>query len=435
MTLRKRFFLTMLVACGATLGLVGTVVYLETRSALGKQFDDTFLERLVHAKPVGFLPGSPALGLCAAAHQLQLIDEAGGVVSACPVTRLPQPLPGAIRDALVTGRALYRAEVEGTPVRMAILPHSRPEEQRRLLIQAGEPLKPLFQARAALKRSFLLAFAGAVIFLVLISYIAVGRAFIDVERVAERARSILRGDLAGRVEGGDADGEMGALVKVVNELFDRVAHAEAAQRRFVADAAREIREPLYRLRDELAGLLPSRQDPAELQEALDRVREDLRSIAELVDGLLLFARVDAGLVKHPDAVTDLSELARAAVESMRDRLARKSLQVETELAPGVVARGSRALLNVVARSFIDNAGRHASPRGRVRVTVQSEDGTARLTAEDDGTQVPVEDLARRFGPGLTLARDIAALHGGSVEVGVSPLGGARLDVRLPLAPP
>ncbi len=111
--------------------------------------------------------------------------------------------------------------------------------------------------------------------------------------------------------------------------------------------------------------------------------------------------------------------------------------------------GSRGQLGRVLANLLDNAGRHA--RERVVVTVRREGAWAVLGVDDDGEGVAEADRERIFerfvrldaarsrddggaGLGLAIARDVAVRHGGTLTAGEAPTGGARFELRLPLAP-
>jgi signal transduction histidine kinase len=157
--------------------------------------------------------------------------------------------------------------------------------------------------------------------------------------------------------------------------------------------------------------------------------------------MLALARLDSGA--RP--ARDLLDLGRL----VETELARHSprLPVAARLEPGVLVNGNRLQLARVLDSLLTNADRHAA--ASVEVTVRAEGDDAVVEVSDDGPGIPPGDRDRVFerftrldtarsraaggtGLGLTIARDIAVAHGGSLRVADSPRG-ARLVLRLPLA--
>jgi signal transduction histidine kinase len=158
-------------------------------------------------------------------------------------------------------------------------------------------------------------------------------------------------------------------------------------------------------------------------------------MARLVDDLLLLARLDAGVQRRVQEV-DLAEVVRDLVPG----------GVVLDLAPARVSADPDALARVV-RNLVDNARRHAT--GAVTVTVTP---AVELLVDDDGPGIPEAERERVFdrfhrldsprtrdaggtGLGLAIVRELVAAAGGTVSVGASPSGGARLRVRLPPAEP
>jgi signal transduction histidine kinase len=443
MNLRTRFLVSQLIVAGGVLLLVGGVVYLEWRGQLTRRFDEDLIDRVRRAVPVGVRPGALPAGLCSASRLLELVDVEGRVVSSCPGFRMPKAGSVAIQEALVQGFALRTKELPGGPVRVALVPYTGEETEPAHLLQAGEPLHSLLDARSELARSFFVTFGGALLLVAIASYVAMRRSLVRLTRTADQARSILRGDLAGRLVEEGATDEFGELVDVVNELLDRLERATGAQRRFVADAARELATPLAELRAEL-DRLASECAAAQERVELTRIREEVQRIGGLVDSLLLFARIDAGLERvPPDEQADLSELTPRVLEREGKSFAEKGIQIEPQLAAGAVVHGSAALLESMVGSLVHNAAGHARAGGKVRVAVSADSSAVTVIVEDDGPGIPPEHRERIFdrfvrgagagffGSGLALARDIVTLHGGTITVHDSPLGGAKLEVRLP----
>jgi two-component system, OmpR family, sensor histidine kinase PrrB len=115
----------------------------------------------------------------------------------------------------------------------------------------------------------------------------------------------------------------------------------------------------------------------------------------------------------------------------------------------VLVDGWEPGLRLIADNLVENAARHGRREGRVRVTLAVPDGVAELIVDDDGRGVPEADRARIFAPfarleatesdgsglGLALVEQQARQHGARIDVGDSPLGGARFSVAFRARPP
>jgi signal transduction histidine kinase len=445
MTLRTRFLLSLLLVAGGALVIVGGVVHVEISAQLEGQFDRELVARLRRAAPVGSQAGALPVGICAALRQVELVDEQGRLISRCPGTRLPKASEGSLREALVKGQALRTIEVDKTRVRMILMPLSSTEEERRLLLHGAEPMQSLTESTATSRNALLMIFGGALIFVVLVSYIVRHGAISRIGRIADIARGVLRGDSPGNLHEYVADDEFGSLVRTVDDGLKRIERATAVQRRFMSDAARELMQPLTDLRKDLDDLLSREHSPEELRADLARALQDTNRLGRLIDALSLLARIDAGLERvPPDARADLGEVVKTVLGTVGSRLQEQGTKLETELQPDAVVRGLPPLLEILVQSLLVNAAHHADTGGRVRVSVAGNGSSAHLTVEDNGPAIAPEDRERIFaryargtggglGLGLALARDIVRLQGGDITVGDSPLGGPRFDVELPRA--
>jgi signal transduction histidine kinase len=217
-----------------------------------------------------------------------------------------------------------------------------------------------------------------------------------------------------------------SALRPVEGLRQSLQNALDQQRAFVADAAHELRSPLASMRVQL-DVARRHPDAVDAAEIVDGLAPEVDRLSVLVDDLLLLARLESGAEPRRELV-DLAEIAGVAT-------------------PPVVVRGDPDALRRVVRNLTDNAARHAE---HVQVSLAVQGDIAVLDVDDDGPGIAAEhrgDVFERWvrldsardragggaGLGLALVREICVSHGGSVQVDDSPLGGARLRVRLPLA--
>jgi signal transduction histidine kinase len=225
-------------------------------------------------------------------------------------------------------------------------------------------------------------------------------------------------------------------------MLDRLAGSAEQQRRFVADAAHELRSPLTRVRAELE-VDAAHPESADLPATHASVLRETIALQQLVDDLLLLARGDAGALDVARAgPVDLDDVVeqQAAVRRTGNR------RIDTRGVAPVQVPGDGAQLARAVGNLLDNAVRHA--RGTVTVTLDGDDDSAVLTVADDGPGIPPDardvvfarftrlDDARSSrdggaGLGLAIARDIAERHGGTRAFVADGTPGARFVLRLP----
>ncbi|ASQ94417.1 HAMP domain-containing sensor histidine kinase [Streptomyces sp. 11-1-2] len=277
------------------------------------------------------------------------------------------------------------------------------------------------------------------------AYFAVRIALRPVEAIRVLTASVTASDPRERVTVPATGHEITALATTINSTLQRLDNAAAQQRRFVADAAHELRSPLTTLLAslEVALAYPERTDwPA----AATTAARQTRRLQALAEDLLLLARLDTRTpIADPETV-DLTALASRLTEQYP--LTERPLTLTCDSAAPAHAHGSPDEYERLLRNLIDNAARHAAHR--VQITIRNQDAWVVLTVHDDGPGVPTEDAERIFerfvrlddarsrdhggtGLGLAIARDLAHRHQGTLTLTPRTLG-ACFQLRLPQAP-
>lgn len=244
--------------------------------------------------------------------------------------------------------------------------------------------------------------------------------------------------------------EVRALLQSVNALLQRLDYAFAAQARFTAEAAHELRTPITAMLGEIDVALRRPRDAAEYVEVLGSAREEVQRLSELVEGLLLLARVDAGHAEQGRDHVDIATLVTEAARRERPAIDRAGGQLVLPASSRCVVHGHPALLVSALGNLLRNAAVHA-PGTPVEVHVERAEGVVRIVVDDAGPGVAPADReplfdrlsrqpsARRgsagLGLGLPLAREIARRHGGDCTIAESPKGGCRATLSLPSAEP
>jgi two-component system OmpR family sensor kinase/two-component system sensor histidine kinase QseC len=228
----------------------------------------------------------------------------------------------------------------------------------------------------------------------------------------------------------------------LNALLQRLGQSLDTQRAFVADAAHELRSPLTALKLQLQ-MLKRAPDERSRAEAIDALAAGIERAVRLVEQLLALARSEPGapaVVKEP---LDLSELVRAALADIAPSALSRGSSLELFADAPVRVVGDKTALGVLVRNLADNAVRYSPPGSRIELRVSDEGGAALLQVDDAGPGIPAEERSRVFdrfyrrvpndeggtGLGLAIVRSVAALHGATVELATSTLGGLRVTVR------
>jgi signal transduction histidine kinase len=329
----------------------------------------------------------------------------------------------------VNGISLTHATVARQPVRIVSTRISPPQTDDIVTVTVAETLIK----RQTLVRDILLAMVAPQVALLAIALVL---AWLGISRGLKPLT-----DLASQIEARDQNNltpvpqaglprEAHVLAARINELLARLGNAMRAQKRFVADAAHQLRTPLaaIMLHTERAQRAP---DGTSERAALQALHRSVERAARLSQQLLALARTD------PEA-TSAVELKPLDLVSLARRIGEESVPraLERDIDFGLIVPehpvsvvGDERLLGELLSNLIDNALRYSNASGRVSVIV--EDGpNPKLSVQDNGPGIPEDERARIFqrfyrmpgssgdgcGLGLAIVEEIARLHGSAVEV-------------------
>jgi len=277
--------------------------------------------------------------------------------------------------------------------------------------------------------------------------------------VARVAREVMHHrDYALRAKKTSQD-EIGELVEAFNGMLaeagrraEALREADRRKDEFLATLAHELRNPLAPLRNAVE-IMRTPAIPAEMRErALDMMDRQLRQMVRLVDDLLDVSRITTGKFAVRKLRVDLRDVVRDALETVRPfvEARRHALEVRVCDAP-LTVDGDAARLAQVIGNLLHNAAKYTEPGGRIELDVKQEDEDAVVRVRDNGIGLDSRSVSTIFdmfvqvdrsltraqaglGVGLTLARRLIALHGGTITAFSSGLGkGSEFVVRIPVA--
>ncbi|GAB2710255.1 HAMP domain-containing sensor histidine kinase [Nocardia thraciensis] len=350
-------------------------------------------------------------------------------------TPAPKEQPVEFRDMRLP---IADDDTGGHDFRVAALATTMPTGQQ-VTIYSGSSLATADKAVAGARNAMLLGLPLLLALVAAVAWLVTRRALRPVEAIRRELAEIMGGDLSRRVPQPNSRDEIARLAETTNTTLAALEQSAERQRRFVADAAHELRSPIASLRTQLE---VAQAHPRLLD--MDGLIADTVRIEHLAADLLLLARLDAGELPRREPV----ELAALVRDELAHRIGdRHPVRMDLRDGPATVL-GSRTQLGRVLTNLVDNAQRHAA--GSVRVALDHTGGSVVLAVSDDGPGVSPDDrerIFRRFvrlddarsrdeggaGLGLAIVRDVVDRHGGEIRVEDSAEGGARFLVTLPLA--
>ena len=217
-------------------------------------------------------------------------------------------------------------------------------------------------------------------------------------------------------------------------------------RRFMADAAHELRTPVTILRTRTEIALSQARDPAGDAVAFQTIEREAERLGSIVGDLLTLARADAGGREMVRASFYLDDVASQAVAAARTLAERKGVALVVGSFEEAQIMGDAGLVERMILIVLDNAIKYTPAGGRVRLDVTGRDGRRSVVVTDSGIGIPADQLPRIFerfyrgdsarshaegaGLGLPIARWIADLHGARIAV-ASDSAGTRVEIDFP----
>jgi signal transduction histidine kinase len=352
-------------------------------------------------------------------------------------TRLPKSIAANGESAVMEG--------EDSRYRFAVVPLQI--GGRDAVLEDGVDASSLGSTATHLLRVLILVLSLFLVFCIACGYwLSVG-ALRPLFSVRDALARIGPRDLARRLPEPRAHDESGQLVIAINQLLERLEHASEAQRRFVSEAAHELRTPLAVLRAGIEVALERPRDANESEEALRDALRDVERLCATAEELLALARLESGATPRNQAV-NLNQLVADAAETVRPLADEKSQSILASNSGAIcIVRGDPDQLRRVLLNLLANAIKFAPAQGHIEVSASNSNSHVVLRVADDGPGLDQEELARMFdafyrgrrvgsdgsGLGLTLCREIIRLHGGTIRASTRPVGGCEIEVNLPSA--
>jgi len=325
------------------------------------------------------------------------------------------------------------------------------------------------RTRTAMRRNMLFGAIATLAAATLAVRLVAGRALSPLQRLTVTANGITRGDRGRRLHPDRPRTELGNAAEAFDRMLDALEfaeksandaaatarRAEAQSRRFLSDAAHELRTPLAGIQvvaNQLIADTATSTNASGLDARARRHAEllgnETRRAARLVNDLLDIARIDAGLSLRPERA-DLGRIADDEVD--RAAMLAPDVSVQRTGDQQLYVDADPTKIAQILTNLLDNARRHTPPSGTITIDVERVNGTAQVTVADTGSGVPDDDRERIFdrlvrldeardqdsggaGLGLPIARALAEAHHGTLECLHSD-GGATFRLSLPAAQP
>jgi signal transduction histidine kinase len=384
------------------------------------------------------------------------VDELPSEVAARPSEANAKPCIGQKPDCLYRESPYGRTGDPDTVSHEAIVRVFTLAGGFRLLV--GRDVEERARLREVIRRAFgwSLLLVGALGLLG--GWFVTRRVLKRVDDMTETTRTIMAGDLGGRLGVRGSGDEFDRLAQNLNAMLDRIGELMTGMREVSDNIAHDLKTPLTRLRNKADEALRSAKSPEELRAALDATIEESDNLIRIFNALLMIARLEAGNARETLSGFDAAEVARGVAELYEAVAEEAGVPLEVAVEPDLPVRGNRELLGQAVANLLDNAlkyGRPTDPAAAPRVSVSAGKSSAQgggqcvtIAVADRGPGIPESERGRvterfvrlesarsrpGFGLGLSLAAAVARLHGGVLRL-EDNAPGLRAVLELPLSP-
>ncbi len=307
------------------------------------------------------------------------------------------------------------------------------------------------QVQQATLRQILLISTGGILLILVVGSLGIywlsGYGLRPVRELAQWVTHIDAQTLETRFAVNGPNDEIKQLADAFNSLLDRLEESLQQQKRFVSDAAHELRTPLATLRTSIEVVHTNPNATlTDYREMSQKLEKTLSRLERLTENLLLLARAEQQVTFEE---VFLWPLVEDVLSDMKPLAQLKDVRLQLDGNTDILVRGDSSLLSSAFRNLIDNAILYNRPGGSVKIHIASESKWAITTIADTGIGIPQEDIASIFdrfyrgrearslhrngtGLGLALVDHIVHLHGGEIQVESTLDISSTFTVRLPL---
>jgi signal transduction histidine kinase len=278
---------------------------------------------------------------------------------------------------------------------------------------------------------------------------SVSETLIPLDRVVSETGDIAPRDLSRRLTMPTGVRELTILAETINQLVDRVEHSQEALKAFTADASHELRTPLTHMRAQAQWALAEHRGLEETRDAAAAIVREVDDTTRMIEDLLLLARGENRQLAIAHEPFDVSAVVQEVEEITRAMAVDRQLDVRGAARDATLARGDALRTRQILLNLATNAVRYTSA-GSISFAVQRRAGHVGIAVRDTGIGIGTEHLGRIFdrffriepsrarsmggtGLGLTIARLLAELQSGHIEVASQPGKGSTFTLWLAAA--
>ena len=295
----------------------------------------------------------------------------------------------------------------------------------------------------------LIVFALSTVLVSISGWIYAGKALQPIANVVSQVSEITITSLNLRVDQGNGNDEIAKLAETFNSMLERLESSFLAQKNFITNASHELRTPLTAITGQLEVTLLNTRSPDEYQKVMHSILEDIRSLNNLSNRLLLLAQATSEEREKKMSSLRVDEVVWQAKDELLkhhpDFVINIDLDETLDDEDSLTIKGDEQLIKTAVSNIIENGCKYSENR-RTDVYIQPRPSGLSLLFKDQGIGIPPEDIPNIFEPfyrgsntmnikghgiGLSMVRGIIKLHGGNIQINSTQSHGTTTTIHLP----
>jgi len=280
-----------------------------------------------------------------------------------------------------------------------------------------------------------------------VGWVVAGRLLAPIDRITDVARRIQATDLSGRISLVGPEDELKRLADTFDSMLERLDAAFVAQRRFIADASHELRNPLAVIRTNLDVVMSDpHADEQALRDTSVVVNRATERMSKMVDDLLALARLESP--RQLDERVDIGEVANEIADEFTAVAQSNEVELRRSISDGIYVAGDRYALKRALANLAQNALRYSPADSSITIAAGSKDGWVWTAVEDRGPGIAPEHREKVFerfwridksrsrslggsGLGLSIVQQVAQAHSGLVKLSSEVGRGSTFVIWIP----
>ena len=381
----------------------------------------------------------------------QLIDTSGAVQAKTRNIRVRLPVSRLALTRADSGLETYETFrlQSGLVLRQLTLPILQNKRFTGDLIQVGSPMTEILGTLKSVKRMLWLTLSLGLVISVLFGYLLTRWSLKPVAMVTSAVASLgVDNNFNKRLKLPPVKDELRELMSTFNEMIDRLEDAFMRLRRFSGDVSHELRTPIAVMMGEAELALRRNRSPEEYQETLSTVVKEAQNMSSIVEDLLLLARAQGNSIQLEREEVEVSVFVASLLDSIGLEAKKSNVQFKLRNEGQKYLNLSSGYFALALKNLLLNAVKHSHEDSEVELWISSTYNETRFDVIDHGEGVPEKDLPYIFdtfyradtarnrgsggaGIGLSLAKALVALHGGTISVENNSKSGATFRATIP----